>query len=368
MPKAYYDDSRKRWVIDGQKDGVRKIFTSTKKGLSGKREVINKYEAWRDYGDNTPAPISVEKAVALFLEDIGIRYGKDSESYRSAEIYTRVYILPAFRHKPIANVKLADWQKLINNARPHSNQTEVLSKKTLKNLRSVINRLQKFCYNNYYTEAWRGELYIPEGHPTIGKDILQPSDIQRLFKPSNLWYHPAFIVMMLCGLRPGEALGLQVNDVKDGIIHIRRAINDSNQITQGKNKNAVRDVPAPKQALDIIEKTIKRNVACGLHTQWIFCGYSGEHGNQSTMRTQWYILKRERNLPGCPYALRHTFVSIVSAQSQISEGNLKRLLGHSKSMDTIGVYGKHNIDGELQRTAAVIDDTFEEIRKAASGK
>ena len=367
MPKAYYDDSRKRWVIDGQKDGVRKIFTSTKKGLSGKREVIAKYEAWRDYGDNTPAPISVEKAVALFLEDICTRYGKDSESYRSAEIYTRVYILPAFRHKPIANVKLADWQKLINNARPHSNQTEVLSKKTLKNLRSVINRLQKYCYNNYYTEAWRGELYIPEGHPTIGKEILQPDDIRRLFEPSNLWYINAFRIQLLCGLRPGEVLGLQVNDVKDGIIHVRRAINDSNQITHGKNKNAVRDVPAPKQALDIIEKTIKRNVSCGLQTKWIFCGYSGEHGNQSTMRTQWYILKRERNLPGCPYALRHTFVSIVSAQSHISEGNLKRLLGHSKSMDTYGVYG-HDVDGELKKTAATIDTTFENIRKAASGK
>lgn len=367
MPKAYYDDSRKRWVIDGQKDGIRKIFTSTKKGLSGKREVVAKYEAWRDYGDSTPAPISVEKAVALFLEDICTRYGKDSESYRSAEIYTRVYILPAFRHKPIASVKLSDWQRLINSAKPHSNQTEVLSKKTLKNLRSVINRLQKYCYNNYYTEAWRGELYIPEGHPTIGKDILQPDDIQRLFQKSNLWYHPAFLVMLLCGLRPGEALGLQVKDIKDGIIHVRRAINDSNQITHGKNKNAVRDVPAPKQAIDIIEQTIKRNVSCGLQTEWIFCGYSGEHGNQSTMRTQWYILKKERNLPGCPYALRHTFVSIVSAQSHISEGNLKRLLGHSKSMDTYGVYG-HDVDGELKKTAATIDTTFENIRKAASGK
>ncbi len=364
MPKAYYDDSRKRWVIDAQKDGVRKIFTSTKKGLSGKREVISRYEAWRDYGDSTPAPISVEKAVNLFLEDVCTRYGKDSESYRSAEIYTRVYILPAFRHKPIANVKLSDWQSLINNARPHSNQTEVLSKKTLKNLRSVINRLQKFCYNNYYTEAWRGELYIPEGHPIIGKEILQPADIRRLFEKSNLWYHPCFLVMLLCGLRSGEVLGLQVNDVKDGIIHVRRAINDSNQITTGKNKNAIRDVPAPKQALEIIENTIKRNVACGLRTEWIFCGYSGEHGNQSTMRTQWYILKRERNLPGCPYSLRHTFVSIVSAQSQISEGNLKMLLGHSKDMDTYGVYA-HTVDSQLQKISAEIDHTFDKIRKAA---
>ena len=364
MPKAYYDDARKRWVIDGQKDGVRKIFTSTKKGLSGKREVISKYEAWRDYGGDNPAPITVEKAVELFLEDVCTRYGKDSESYRGAEIYTRVYILPAFRYKAIASVKLSDWQSLINHAKPHSNQTEVLSKKTLKNLRSVINRLQKYCYNNYYTEAWRGELYIPEGHPTIGKEILQPADIQRLFEPSNLWYHPAFLVMLVCGLRPGECLGLQVNDIKDGIIHVRRAINDSNQITHGKNRNAIRDVPAPKQALEIINKTIERNKSCGLQTKWIFCGYSGEHGNQSTMRTQWYILKRERDLPGCPYALRHTFVSIVSAQSHISEGNLKMLLGHSKDMDTYGVYA-HTVDSQLLKISAEIDTTFEKIRKAA---
>lgn len=79
------------------------------------------------------------------------------------------------------------------------------------------------------------------------------------------------------------------------------------------------------------------------------------------MQTQWYILKRERDLPGCPYSLRHTF---VSAQSHISEGNLKMLLGHSKDMDTYGVYA-HTVDSQLLKISAEIDHTFEKIRKAA---
>ena len=67
---------------------------------------------------------------------------------------------------------------------------------------------------------------------------------------------------------------------------------------------------------------------------------------------EWVKLKQERGFDDRIklYSLRHTYVSIVSAQSMISEGNLKQILGHSKSMDTFGVYG-HRVDNELENTA-----------------
>ena len=58
-----------------------------------------------------------------------------------------------------------------------------------------------------------------------------------------------------------------------------------------------------------------------------------------------------------PYEMRHTFVSIAK---NLSEGQIKPLIGHSRNMDTFGTYG-HEINGELQQTAQEIDHLFAEI-------
>ena len=77
------------------------------------------------------------------------------------------------------------------------------------------------------------------------------------------------------------------------------------------------------------------------------------------MRKQWNKL----GLPGTLYSLRHTFVSIVSSQTHLAEGTLKHLIGHSKDMDTFGTY-KHQVDGELEQAASVINLTFERLKDA----
>ena len=58
-----------------------------------------------------------------------------------------------------------------------------------------------------------------------------------------------------------------------------------------------------------------------------------------------------------PYELRHTFVSIAK---KLPEGFVKTVIGHSKSMDTFGVYG-HAINGESKATAAALENAFEAV-------
>lgn len=55
-----------------------------------------------------------------------------------------------------------------------------------------------------------------------------------------------------------------------------------------------------------------------------------------------------------PYELRHTFVSITKG---LPVGLIKPLVGHSKDMDTFGVYG-HEVEGETDTTAALILEAF----------
>lgn len=340
----------KRWRIRVMKEGRSFSFSSSVPGAKGRKEVQQKYDQWF-YGEASGSK-TVGRVAQEFLEDVKARRGENSEAYSQYERYIRLYIAPRIASVKISKVTLRDWQSVINEA---SGRNKALSEKTLKNLRGIIKGIIKFGYEDYQCELLRGNLYIPKGHSKKEKEILQKDDARRLLEESDLWYHPLFCFLLLTGMRPGEALGLQVDDVRGSIVTIKRSVNASGQITEGKNENARRVVPIGNMTRAILEKTIQRNDDYNLHTEWIFCSPDGSMGNQSTMRNHWEKLKKERNLPGTVYSLRHTFISMM--KNVLPEQSIKDIVGHSVSMTTFETYG-HFVDGDQQRAAEIIDLTF----------
>lgn len=353
MPTPTYDGQR--WRIRVQRDGKKYSFSSSLPGAKGRKECRDKYERWL-YDNEAVGGKTVGRVASEYLENLKARCGADSESYIQNERYIRLYIAPFCASKKMCKMTLRDWQALINGAVGRDGKS--LAHKTLTNLRGIISALIKFGYANYECELLRGELYIPQGHSRKEKDILQPDQIRRLFEPSGLWYHPLFCFLAITGMRPGEALGLQISDIKGDRAYINRAVNSKGKITPGKNENARRMVPLGSLALGIIQNTIRRNEQHNLHTSWIFCDLTGDKGNQSTMRNQWIILKKDRGLSGTVYSLRHTFISIT--KSVLPESVIKDIVGHSVSMDTFGTYG-HIVDGESKKSAEIIDLTFGQL-------
>ena len=283
------------------------------------------------------------------------RRGEQSPAYEQYERYIRLYIVPNCGQKKICKMTLRDWQTLINEAH---GRNKALSEKSLKTLRGIIMGVIKFGYSDYQCELPRGDLYIPKGHYKGEKEYLQKEDVRRLLEPSELWYHPLFCFLLLTGMRPSEALGLQIGDIKGDRVIIRRGVNARGQITEGKNENAKRMIPLGDLASSIIRKTIQRNEDYNLRTKWIFCSPDGSKGNQSTMRNHWAMLKKERDIPGTVYSLRHTFISLM--KNVMPEQTIKDIVGHSVSMDTFGTYG-HIIEGEERKAAKVIDLTLGDI-------
>jgi len=314
-----------------------------------------KFDKWY-YSEGTGEK-TVSRVASEFLEDVAARRGASSEAYTQYERYIRLYIAPRCGSRKICKMTLRDWQRIINEAQ---GAKKPLSEKTLKSLRGIIMGIIKFGYQDYQCELLRGDLYIPRGRYKGEKEILQNYDIKKLLEPSDLWYHPLFCFLLLTGMRPGEALGLQVSDFSYNRVTIRRAINAKKQITEGKNENARRVIPIGELADGILRQTIRRNEEMNLDTEWIFCSPDGSQGNQSTMRNHWNQLKKERGLPGSVYSLRHTFISMM--KSVLPEQSIKDVVGHSVSMDTFGTYG-HIIEGEDKKIAQVIDLTFTNIEK-----
>ena len=305
------------------------------------------------YGE-TYENLLFSEAWARFLEYIIDKNGK-TESYINLEKYGRLYILPRLQKRMLNTCGLSDFQQCISKARRTSGGTAPLSRRTLRNLKATIMQFVHFAVANGYMEPLRGQLYIPAAAPSTERVILQPDDIARLFDgPANDWYINIFRFALVTGLRTGEVLGIQSGDIKNNVLTINRAINCRNQITEGKNQNARRQIYLNKIARRIINENQFRNGR--LATPWIFCSKTGGPLSQSTLRNAWLKVAAERNLPGCPYSLRHTFISLL--KNEMPEAMLKSIVGHSASMDTYGIYG-HVVNGEMEAASRIIDINFE---------
>lgn len=346
-----------RWRLRVQINGKTHSFVSRKAGKAGKIEVNRRYRAFLNGHSATRS--KVNEIYAQFLEHYEDEHGK-TPTLRNHYNFGRLYILPKIGDLRVENLNLSILQEIISKARPQGRTaaTGQLSYKYLSNLRESISAFVKYCVVNDYMEPLKSTLYIPKKAPEGVKDSLQPDEIQRLFEPIDNFYVNVFRFIVLTGMRPGEAYGLQKKDYNPftKTVVIRRSVDNNMNITNGKNKNALRHFVLSDLAVSVLKKQLSNTEH--LHSKWIFCALDGDIINPKTVYKQYRKIGAAKDIHGSPYTLRHTFVSIMKHDLDIDA--LKRVVGHSSNFDTLGVYG-HELTGEMQKSAAVIDKTFNNI-------
>mgnify|MGYP003294109347 CR=1 FL=1 len=357
MASPIWDEKRKKWRLRVTTDGQTKTFTSVKSGLAGKKEVLRRAREWENNGSTNAYKTPCKQVWNNFIQDYSERVGATSEGLRIHQQMGRLFIIPALEHKRIGGVTKRDLQAIINNAKPQDKRKKVLSKKYIKSIRGSIVSFMKYAYENGYCEPIVGELYVPKDRPTIGKTILQPHDIRKLFEPSDMHYHKALCFLAATGVRPGEALGLKWSDIKGDEIFIQRAVNFRGYITEGKTENARRIIPLNAIIKKILDE--QREATKHLKSEWIFCDKVGGAGNQHTMYNQLTALGKERGFKNSLYEMRHTFASLLK-DSTLSEFMMKQIFGHSSFTDTFGIYG-HLMNGDMQKAAEIIELKFKDI-------
>lgn len=349
MAAVIWNRSAKRWEARLQRDGIRRRFYSDRPGIRGKQEVLQQI---RDFENGlVPQEVTIGQLWPSFLEDVAAR--SSAENVKNTESNGRLYILPTMSDRLVDDVSINDWQGILNSVTGQDGR--VLSQKSLQNIRGTISSFVRFCFRGGYVRTAELSLYIPKGHPSFSKTILQPDQIRALFSDDfGDHYINAWRLMLLTGLRPGEALGLQWSDLSDGLIRISRSVNRAGHLTEGKNENAHRLIPISSQVKTVLEDQRIRTES--LDSPWIFCSIIGAMPSQSSA---FKSFKRTVTVIGCPecsmYSLRHTFVSIM--QNAIPQAMLKRIVGHSESMDTYGVYA-HPVDGDEIQIAAALESVL----------
>lgn len=364
LPQPKWDEKNKRWILRIQIQNKRKAFTSSLPRTEGKKEVRAKAERWLNQFDNNGS-VTFEEAFSRFLDDYKLRYG-ESEQYRQNWQLGTSHLIPKIGKVRCGDLRIEDYQSCINEAKPvlrHTKKgkpyylTDKLSKKSLKNIKGVISSFHRWAVARKYTDLnIDGALYVPIDAPEGKKNILQLPEIERIFaEPTGHHYERAIWFEILTGVRPGELLGLKIEDYDavTGIIHIRRSISYQNKITPGKNKNARRDILLPDVVRQIVEDQIQ--VSRSLRSEWLFCQPSGQHGIQTALISACDAICKAHGIETriTPYSLRHTFYTHTEAY--IPDRMIKMVFGHSEKTDGHTLYGDHLIDGELKEVARKLE-------------
>ena len=350
---AVWLEKYKRWQIKVQKDGERRTFTSSTPGRTGQRECNAKADAWLDDGiDNDRVKVNV-----LFDDYVeGLKLTTSKSNWMQVESIGNAWIKPNIGTKRIFSLNEHHLQTILDKAYASGK-----SKKTLSNIRSVITSFIKYCRKRKVCILVPEDLSIPKGARYKGKTILQPDEIQKLFSEDATVlfgmrtkdvYINAYRFQVLTGLRPGELIGLRWSDVHKNTIHIQRSINYRGEETKGKNENAVRCITLSSMTKKILEdqKILTE------HEETVF--EIPSHYRYEFRLARYCESNNIRKVT--PYELRHTFVSVVK---QLPDGQVKPIVGHSRNMDTFGIYG-HELAGEGEKTAARIDRIFKKISKS----
>ena len=353
-----WDEQNQRWKKVAYCNNMSKTFYSKRRGAtSAEKEITAAINAWKDKiegltGCGKLTPMSrVKDVYEDFKIDIEARTSK--ANWHTIEWRFEVWILPIIGNLSILDLNDGVLQKVINNAYKQGN----LSHKTLINMRADLSAFSKFCRKNQLTSYRPEDIDIPRSAAKQEKKILQPNDLKVLFSVDTSIiknqrvlepYIYAFRLQVLHCLRPGEVGGLKKSDRVGDIVRIQRAINSEKEITKGKNNNAIRAFRLSGLGKECWDKQVALS-----DSEWLFPGFITDSYRK---RLRSYCLSNNITVV-TPYELRHTSFSVMQA---LPEGLVKAAGGHSKNMDTFGVYG-HEIQGDMSLTAQLVQNRFDDL-------
>ena len=353
---AVWMENQNRWQINVQKDGIRRSFTSSTPGRAGQREANAKADAWLD-NSIVNANEKISKIFEAYIEECKAIYSKSM--YNGLQSRYNTWMMPVIGNIKISALTEQHIQRIINSAYAAGK-----SKKTLMNLRADLYAFVKYCRKCKYTTLFPENITIPKDAEFKEKHILLPDDLRNLFTCHNTLVRGkevfeeliyAFRFHVLTGLRPGELLGLEWQDIDwdTNTVHIQRSINKFQETTKGKNKTANRYFALSDIAAEVLREQQKINA------------FGRVFGNITPIyySKRWHKFCEYNGISRVtPYELRHTFVSV---SAEMPEGMLQKLVGHTKSMDSFGTYG-HTYSEMRQKTAEKSDEIWSKVLKLSN--
>jgi len=288
-------------------------------------------------------------------------------TYELYESLIKIIINPELGNIPLKDLRPIQIQSFYNKLY----EEEKYSSSTVRKIHVVLRgALDQAVKNRLILENVTLHVELPR--PDTKKVKVFTLEEQRKFEEcaKNYKYYAAYIVMLDTGLREGELLALEWDDIDftNKYVSVNKTliwVKDKNtgkytQIVQysTKTKSSHRKVPLTQRSLKLL-KELKLKQAS--KSKIIFCTSSGTHIlKRNFLRTFHTILKRI-GIPKCGvHSLRHTFATRLF-ENNVPPKTISKLLGHSSVSTTLNIY-THVLPSVEQDAIKVLDILHQQIK------
>ena len=309
----------------------------------------------------------------------------------------------AFHGVKLRDIRLSDMQQLVNAlAMNNPNTGKPASKATLVNLKKVGNAIFRYARQNDIEGVpnFFDILQIPNSAPVEKRRALGGAEVDAVLGTPH-WAQPMAMVMLFAGLRRGECVPLEWDDVDFDrrVLYVTRSVDlqENSPVVKagGKTAAARRVVPMPNILADYLlwykdalgdgtfaakcgaraleeelaeadeaseeaavrsyyfathpTPSYKRPPRGGLRSDLVFPTIKGDMHSKSTLRRMWEDYLRELNeaagSDGVPaeefrftaHNLRHTYATILFLQG-VDVRDAMQYMGHATFQVTMDIY------------------------------
>jgi integrase len=342
-----------------------------------KTRVFNSKKAAEDYASQVEALLKLGKvddvftepaprAPALTFKEAAERWwavdgatfkGGTRDSYQNI---LDLHILPTFKERELASITMTDVEDWWARVRAKG-----FSHKYLGNIRAVLVSIFRRAVTagiltRNPVEAIRGRLGREDREVRQAEWLTEPELTAFLGAAAQREprYYPFFLTIASTGLRPGEAMALQVGDMD--VQHFRLAIRRTirkHRVSSPKSGKP-RTVDSPPSSMAVLRgwiDTVRAEAAVrGQEATWLFPSRTGQPMDEAPIRAAFRrclkaagILRHLRL-----HDLRHTYASLA-LQRGVPLVVVSRQLGHASIAITADIYGHLAPDAGRQAADAM---------------
>lgn len=301
----------------------------------------------------TTSDITLNELFYLWVNDY-VKVKLSPSDYRTTPpIYER-NVKPYLGQRNITDIKRSDVYRILSKA-----EQKGLSASYIKKIRGCISRPYNWAINSLgfdIVSPTQGLIYTPkDNRPRFPSKFISDDDYKRFIAHAKTSkYHHYFGLLYHTGLRPSEGLGLQIKDIKDNYLEIRRGVTKDGLSTL-KTANAVRDIPLTSYVKTLLAEQV-REVAFLTPEGWLFPTMSGRPEFDAVRDAMRRIIRNANNsnkrqkgankglveipLPINNYSLydfRHTFATRM-AEAGMNVKTLQYIMGHASIEVTMKYY------------------------------
>lgn len=267
-------------------------------------------------------------------------------TFYQTDLSFKKHILPILGNIKLSNLTLEKIEKYQHDLLTVNKQNgEVLKNSTLELIQKELKSLLVFAYEKSYIKnmhilSFKKVINIDESKKEV--DFWQPEEFYKFIEVvDDIVYLTLFNVLYWCGLRIGEALALNWNDIdfNKKTIRINKSYSDyKHRITNPKTQNSYRTVIMPDKCFDAVSKLFEHDKQIiGFDNQkYIF--HFEKPLNQDTIKIRkdrWIAKAHVKRIR--IHDLRHSHVSLL-INLGFSAFDIAKRLGHSVDMVN-NVYG-----------------------------